>query len=161
MEKKRSAWSIRPAAKGDLARLGQLAGELVRMHHRTDPRRFFLVDGVEEGYASWFSRELGRKGSVVLVAEEDGVVIGYGYATIEGRDWSALLDDHGAVHDVFVDESARRSGAGEAIVRALCEALEKRGADRIVLSTMVSNEPAQRLFERCGFRKTMIEMTRG
>ncbi|NUO53641.1 MAG: GNAT family N-acetyltransferase [Polyangiaceae bacterium] len=161
MEKKPSAWSIRPAAKGDLVRLGQLAGQLVRMHHATDPRRFFLVDSVEEGYASWFSRELGRKGSIVLVAEQDGVVIGYGYATIEGQDWSLLLEDHGAVHDIFIDASARGSGVGEGIVRAICAELEKRGAERIVLNTMVGNESAQRLFERCGFRKTMIEMTRG
>lgn len=153
--------SIRPAAKGDLERLGHLAGELVRMHHRADPRRFLLVDGVEEGYARWFARELGRKGAVVLVAEQDGTVIGYGYATLEGRNWSALLDDHGAIHDVFVDETARRTGAGAAMVRALCGALEKMGAERIVLSTMVDNEAAQRVFAACGFRKTMFEMTRG
>jgi ribosomal protein S18 acetylase RimI-like enzyme len=153
--------AIRPAAKGDLPALGRLAGELVKMHHETDPRRFLLVDNVEEGYARWFSRELGRKGAIVLVAEQDGAVIGYGYATMEGRDWSALLDDHGAVHDVFVDAKARRSGTGAAIVRALSAELEKMGAERIVLSTMVSNEAAQRVFEACGFRKTMIEMTRG
>jgi ribosomal protein S18 acetylase RimI-like enzyme len=29
----------------------------------------------------------------------------------------------------------------------------------MVLSTAVQNEPAQRLFERHGFRRTMLEMT--
>jgi RimJ/RimL family protein N-acetyltransferase len=29
-----------------------------------------------------------------------------------------------------------------------------------VLSTAERNEPAQRLFEKAGFRRTMIEMTR-
>jgi ribosomal protein S18 acetylase RimI-like enzyme len=31
----------------------------------------------------------------------------------------------------------------------------------VVLSTMVSNVGAQRLFEACGFRPTMLELTRG
>jgi RimJ/RimL family protein N-acetyltransferase len=33
-------------------------------------------------------------------------------------------------------------------------------APRIVLSTMVANHAAQRLFARYGFRPTMLEMTR-
>lgn len=151
---------VRRAEPRDLPRLGHLAGELVRLHHATDPRRFLLVDGVEEGYARWFARELQREGAVILAAERDGTIVGYGYATIEGRDWNALLDDHGAIHDVMVAADARRSGAGRAIVRALCAALEAKGAERIVLHTMVQNEPAQRLFAACGFRATMLEMTR-
>lgn len=151
---------MRRAVPADLERLGELAGELVRLHHRTDPRRFLLVDEVEEGYARWFAREIGRSGAVVLAAEQDGSVIGYGYATLEGRDWAALLDDHGAIHDVMVDAGARRSGAGRALIVALCAELEALGAERIVLSTMVQNEAAQALFKACGFRPTMIEMTR-
>ena len=118
------------------------------------------MDQVEEGYARWFAREIGRTGAVVLVAEQDGSVIGYAYATMEGRDWAALLDDHGAIHDVMVDARARRSGAGRALIVALCAELEGLGAERIVLSTMVQNEAAQALFKACGFRPTMIEMTR-
>ncbi len=151
---------IRRAQQADLERLGQLAGELVRFHHRTDPSRFLLVDEVESGYARWFAREIGRAGAVILVAEQDGAIVGYGYATIEGRDWNALLDDHGAIHDVMVDERARRSGVGRALMTALSTELEALGATRIVLSTMVQNEAAQRLFAACGFRPTMLEMTR-
>ena len=39
-------------------------------------------------------------------------------------------------------------------------ALEARVAPRAVLSTAERNEKAQRLFDRAGFRRTMIEMTR-
>jgi ribosomal protein S18 acetylase RimI-like enzyme len=38
--------------------------------------------------------------------------------------------------------------------------LAKRGAPRAVLSTAEKNAGAHRLFEREGFRRTMIEMTR-
>lgn len=143
-----------------MPRLGELAGGLVRFHHAADPRRFLLVEGLEDGYGCWLGSELAREGAIVLAAELDGRVIGYGYATLEGRDWGSLLDDHGEIHDVIVDERARRSGAGRALLRALCEELDALGAPRIVLHTMTSNESAQRLFESEGFGRTMLEMTR-
>ena len=152
---------MRRAQEGDLVTVARLAGELVRMHHETDPSRFLLVDRVEEGYARWLSREMARAEAVVLVAARGGEVVGYAYGTLEGRDWNMLLDAHGAVQDVFVAAEARRGGVGRALVDALVRALEALGAPRIVLSTMVGNEVAQRVFRACGFRPTMIEMTRG
>ena len=151
---------VRRARAQDLPRLGELAGALVRFHHAADPRRFLLVDGVEAGYARWLGSELQRAEAVVLAAELGGRVVGYGYATLEGRDWGSLLDAHGEIHDVMVAEDARRAGAGRALLRALCAELEALGAPRIVLYTMTSNAAAQRLFESEGFRRTMLELTR-
>ncbi len=130
------------------------------MHHEVDPSRFLLVDRVEEGYGWWLARELGRAEAVVLVATAGPDIVGYVYATLEGRDWNLLLDEHGAVHDVFVAEVARRAGVGKKLLDAIVLELEGRGAPRIVLSTMVGNEAAQRLFAKHGFRPTMLEMTR-
>jgi ribosomal protein S18 acetylase RimI-like enzyme len=166
---------IRSAEEGDLRLVAELAGELVRMHNRTDPARFFLPENVEKGYAWWFSKELARPGAVILVATVPALavpapalavpagerVVGYAYGTIEERDWNMLLDAHGALHDVLVAEEHRRSGAGKLLVDAMVERLESLGAKRVVLSTMVGNAAAQKLFARCGFRATMLEMTRG
>jgi len=151
---------IRAATPADLPRVAELAGELVRMHHAVDPARFLLPERVEEGYSWWLERELARAGAAVVVATVGEQIIGYAYGTREGRDWNALLDEHGAIHDVFVTASARRSGAGRKLVHAIIDELTRRGAPRIVLSTMIANEPAQRLFAACGFRPTMLEMTR-
>ena len=140
--------------------VGRLAAELVRMHHAADPARFLLVPNVEEGYARWLSRESARDGAVVLVAEREGRIVGYSYGTVEGRDWNLLLDSHGAIHDIFVADDARRGGVGGRLLQAMTRALEGAGAPRIVLSTMVANEAAQRLFRAAGFRATMLEMTR-
>jgi len=151
---------IRPATRGDMPRVAELAGGLVRMHHAVDPARFLLPERVEEGYAWWLERELGRAEAAVIVATMADQIIGYAYGTREGRDWNALLDEHGAIHDVFVAEQARRSGTGRKLVEGMIVELQRRGAPRIVLSTMIGNEPAQRLFAACGFRATMLEMTR-
>jgi ribosomal protein S18 acetylase RimI-like enzyme len=93
------------------------------------------------------------------VVEERGRVVGYAYASIEGRDWNLLLDKHGAIHDILIASKARRSGIGKVLMTAMVDALVEKGAKRIILSTMVQNTPAQRLFAAVGFRPTMIEMT--
>ena len=151
---------IRRAVEGDLQRMAELAGELVRLHHAADRSRFMLVDHVEEGYAWWLGRELRRSEAVLLVAHRGALIVGYAYGTLEERDWNLLLDAHGAVHDIFVEGDARGAGIGTKLVDAIVGELERLGAPRIVLSTMVGNAAAKRLFARCGFRPTMLEMTR-
>jgi ribosomal protein S18 acetylase RimI-like enzyme len=152
---------VRRATSEDLPQVAALAGELVRMHRAQDPRRFMLVDDVEGGYRWWFSRELAREEAVLLVAARGAEIAGYAYGTREGRDWNMLLDEHGAIHDIFVAAPARRGGTGAALLNAMIRELEAMGCPRIVLSTMVTNEPAQALFRAHGFRPTMLEMTRG
>ena len=153
--------AIRRANPEDVERLGQLAGQLVRAHHAADPGRFMLVPDVDAGYGRWLGREAKRREAVVLVAVVAGVVVGYAYGALGGRDWNELLDEHGALHDILVDESHRRAGIGGRLLDAMLAELDALGAPRIVLKTMTGNEAAQRLFESRGFRRTMIEMTRG
>ncbi len=154
-----SSVRVREATREDVPAIARLAADLVRLHHQFDPRRFFLEEPVEDGYAWWIGRELDRDGAVVLVAEIDGAVVGYTYSSLEKRDWVRLLDAHGAVHDVFVDAAHRRHGVARALMQATVAALAARGAERIVLSTATPNESARALFAELGFRPTMIEMT--
>jgi ribosomal protein S18 acetylase RimI-like enzyme len=151
---------IRPAHAADLPVLGQLAGALVRYHHALDPRRYLLAEGVEAGYARWFRRELDNPDAVVLSATDADQIVGYAYGRLEERDWNALLDRHGALHDIFVDPSARRRGIARQLLGAMLRALENKGAPRVLLHTAVQNTQAQALFAAFGFRTTMLEMTR-
>jgi ribosomal protein S18 acetylase RimI-like enzyme len=96
----------------------------------------------------------------VLVAEERGEVLGYTYAGIEGFDYMALRGPAGVLYDIVVDPAHRSHGVGRLLLDATLAALTAKGAPRVVLSTAERNAPAQRLFERAGFRRTMIEMTR-
>jgi ribosomal protein S18 acetylase RimI-like enzyme len=97
---------------------------------------------------------------VILVAERNGAVIGYAYASIEGPDYMALRGPAGVLHDLVVDPAHRGHGVGRMLLDAAAAALAARGAPRVILSTAARNVAAQRLFERAGFRPTMIEMTR-
>jgi GNAT superfamily N-acetyltransferase len=82
------------------------------------------------------------------------------YAGIEPRNWKELREKAGFVHDILVDDAARGSGAGEAMLTAAFDWMRERGAPRVVLWTAAGNVRARRLFERLGFRATMTEMTK-
>jgi len=152
---------IRPAVPADLPALGRLGALLVRTHHDFDPVRFIAATPrTEHGYASFLGRQLAEPAVVVLVAERKGEVLGYTYAGVEGPDYMALRGPAGALYDIVVDPARRGHGVGRMLLDATLAALKERGAARVVLSTAERNEPAQRLFARAGFRRTMIEMTR-
>jgi len=155
-----TAVHIRSATVADLDEVGNMAGDLVRLHHALDPKRFLMIEGVERGYARFFKSQLEDPDTILVVAEIGGRKIGYAYARLEPRDWNSLLDACGALHDIFVVESERRHGVAARLLEDVVLRLRARGAPRLVLSTAASNESAQRFFERHGFRRTMIEMTR-
>lgn len=158
--------TIRPATREDMPAVAALAARLVRFHHALDPRRFLCVEPIEPGYERWLGHELASPEVVLVVAEAPAVagaspaVVGYAYGRLEPRDWNALLDAHGALHDVYVAEEARARGLGEALVLAVADRLRALGAPRVVLHTATQNLAAQRLFHKLGFRGTMVEMTR-
>ena len=152
---------IRPATRADLTAIGRLGALLVRLHHDFDPQRFIpATPRTEQGYGSFLGMQLEVPDVIVLVAEGDGEVLGYSYAGLEGFDYMALRAPAGALYDIVVDPAHRGHGVGRMLLDATLAALADRGAPRVVLSTAERNEPAQRLFTRAGFRRTMIEMTR-
>jgi GNAT superfamily N-acetyltransferase len=153
--------TIRRAEERDLGAVGRLGARLLRDHHEFDRLRFIAPRGnTEEGYAWFLGTQLRRDDAAVFVAERDGRVVGYVYAGIEPQSWKELREEAGFIHDVYVDEAARRGGVATALLEAASEWLTIRGMPRIVLWTAAPNDAARRLFERLGFRHTMTEMTR-
>jgi len=153
--------TIRPATSADMPAVGRLGALLVREHHDFDPQRFIAaMPGTEKGYGSYLGTQLEEPNVVILVAERDGKVIGYTYSGVEGTDYMALRGPAGEMYDIVVDPDYRQQGVGRLLVDATLEALKSKGVPRVVLSTAEKNAAAQRLFDRAGFRRTMIEMTR-
>lgn len=151
--------AINPVTRPDLPKVAALAGQLVRQHYTFDARRFLLIENPEAGYEWWFGKELANEQAILLCARLDRKIVGYAYARLEPKDWNALLDAHGALHDILVDEAARGQGIGRLLLERVQRELRERGVARLVLHTAVQNHAAQRLFTGAGFRPTMIEMT--
>ena len=144
-----------------MAAVGRLGALLVRTHHDFDPQRFMAATaGTERAYGSFLGTQLHDPNVVILVAERGGEILGYTYSGVEGNDYMALRGPAGVLYDIVVDPAHRRNGVGGMLLDATLAALKARGAPRAVLSTAEKNGAAQRLFDRAGFRRTMIEMTR-
>jgi N-acetylglutamate synthase-like GNAT family acetyltransferase len=78
------------------------------------------------------------------VAFRDGVPVGLGNLGIRGEDaW---------IGGVGVVAAARRSGVGEALMRALHEQARERGIRRVWLEVIVDNAGAFALYEKLGYR---------
>jgi GNAT superfamily N-acetyltransferase len=154
-------FTIRPAQETDLPVIGRLGASLVEAHYRFDPQRFIEpMPGTTEGYAHFLGSQLKNNQAVILVAERDGEIAGYVYAGVEPHDWKELRARAGFIHDLVVVEHHRYGGIGSALLEAAAAWLRDKGVPRLVLWTAARNDGARRLFERLGFRPTMIEMTR-
>jgi len=156
-----ATFTVRRATDNDASALGRLGALLLRAHHGFDEQRFMAPGrNPEAGYGAFLRSQLRDDDVAVFVAEREGEVIGYVYAGLEPQSWKELRDACGFIHDVAVAEPGRRGGVATALIDAAIEWLRTRGAPRVVLWSAERNESAQRLFERLGFRRTMVEMTR-
>src|SRR6476659_10396404 len=148
--------SVRHATTEGLPAIGKLGALLVRLHHDFDPQRFIAASPkTEDGYAWFLGTQLREPNVIILVAEVDGRVIGYTYASMEGWDYMALRGPAGVLSDIVVDPEYRGQGVARMLLDATLAELRNRGAPRVVLSTAEGNDRAQHVFEQAGFRRTM------
>lgn len=140
--------------------LGQLGIALMRAHYAFDSRRFLEPNQADAaGYARFLESQVDDDATVVLVAERRQRIVGYVFAAVEPLSWKDLRDECGVIHDLLVADDARGQGTGEGLLDAAIRWLEERRMPRVVLGAAAQNENARRLFERRGFRATMIELT--
>jgi ribosomal protein S18 acetylase RimI-like enzyme len=157
-----AAVTIRAAEAVHLPAIGRLGALLVRTHYEFDPERFIAATpGTAHAYESFLGSGLNDPNIIVLVALRGSDVFGYTYAGVESYDYMSLRGPAGVLYDIVVDAAHRREGIGRMLLETTLATLKTRGVPRFVLSTAEKNEAAQRLFTRAGFRRTMVEMTRG
>ena len=119
-----------------------------------------LFDGYRQFYGqpsdlaaarAFLAERLRRDESVIFVAIADDVTLGFtqlypSFSSVSVRRLWIL-------NDLFVDTGARRAGVGRALLaRARAWAVET-DAKGLTLSTEVSNESAQHLYESCGWTR--------
>jgi len=81
---------------------------------------------------------------IFIVAERDGVAIGYAAASMRGME--------GHVLSIAVNPKERRRGVGRGLMGRVAEELKARGASRIVLESKKGN-PAIDFYLTLGFRQ--------
>jgi GNAT superfamily N-acetyltransferase len=147
--------AIRPAVPGDALELGRMSREFVdelgampvasAAPEIPEPDDIVLTPEI-------FTRDIFAAVPLahVLVAEQDGAVVGYlmyhfGY-------WPADAAPSLHVVDLFVRPAARKHGAGRALMGEALSVLRKRGGHRLLWTVWDQNHPAIGFYERLGAR---------
>lgn len=126
----RSARSLAPGERAELFNAAY-EGYLVPFH--VDERALAFMDDA-------FDLDL----EASRIAFRDGEPVGLGNLGLRGED--------GWIGGVGVVATARRSGVGEALMRALNEQARERGVRRVWLEVIVENTGAFALYEKLGYR---------
>ncbi len=150
--------TVRRATPADLTVLARFGFALGQLHVGFDGERFAVPPGGEGAYAAFFQEELQRPEVVLLIAEAGPQAVGYAFVRLEPMSLVELRRAGAWLHDIYVDPQARSGGIGRRLLEAAKEAALALGSSSLMLSAASQNAAAQKLFERAGWRPTMVEM---
>jgi len=136
------AYTVRQATIGDLEQLIQLFDNYRQFYGRAsnlDAAREFLL-------ARFANNE-----STVFIAHEGERAIGFTqlYPSFSSISLARIF----ILNDLFVHEQARRKGVASALMSAAVQFATAMGADRLSLSTAITNDAAQALYHSAGWKR--------
>jgi len=112
--------------------------------------RFYQVPRDEADIAAFLEQRLQRGDSQLFIArDEQGAA--QGFVQLYPFQSSLALEPAWLLSDLYVDENARRSGIGEALMNAARAFAEAAGACGLQLETAKTNLAGQSLYERLGY----------
>jgi len=149
---------IRRADVKDLPILAKFGLALAQLHATFDERRFVVPEDGEVSFMRFFEAELAREDAVLLVAEIAATPVGYAFVRIEAASLEDLRGIGAWLHDIYVAPDVRARGVGRRLVEAAFDAARSLGSKSLMLGVSPRNASGRALFDRMGFRATMVEM---
>jgi ribosomal protein S18 acetylase RimI-like enzyme len=131
--------TIRAATKADRELLRELRDEFQR-----ELAKPAFLDEPWEAVADDVDETI-REGVAVL-AEENGVTLGYALASVVPE-----TPIRGHLYDLFVREDARNRGVGRSLIAEVAARLRERGVSHLSLDVAIGNDDARRLYDQLGF----------
>lgn len=96
-----------------------------------------------------------RVGSIMLIAEHEGVVVGFAAGRMQVDDDALQVmawREHGYISDLFVVAEHRGRGVAQRLLGAMAERLRNEGARRLRIGSLSANAAALAAYRRFGFR---------
>lgn len=155
-----SVVAVRAATVSDIEWLAIWGSRLGRMHQGFDAHRFVVPEPAEDAHRPYYAEHLADERARVLVATVDGVPAGYAFVRWEPGSLLELRADGAWLHEIYIEEEARKGTVSRALMDAADAAARALGSDHLLLSVSPSNIRAQRFFSALGYRQTLLEMRR-
>ena len=136
---------------------------MMRQHRlrrrQRDPELDALHPDAEQRFRRWIGEMAQDPRATLIVAEEDGRIIGFLYATIEQREPPIFLhEEYALVREWWVEPPLRRHGTGKALIDHAVAELAAIDITQIRVRTAAADDELRSLLQHCGFRTGACEM---
>lgn len=112
-------------------------------------RVFYRQDSDKAAARDFLAQRLSHQESVILIAEQNGQAVGF--TQLYPSFSSVRMKPVWILNDLYVDDAARGSGCGKALLHAAERMAAERGAAGLMLETEASNRVAQQLYHGQGW----------
>ena len=147
---------VRQATPDDVPALVALFQELDRM--QSDWRVFTPRPGFYDEVGDKYRESIEKENAVVLVAEDDGEVVGMAYGEV--RVPSRFSDERALeLSGVVVRSGFRGRGVGRELVHEAARFAQERDVEWIELKTFAPNQGAMEFWETLGFTPRVVQLT--
>ena len=107
---------------------------------------------------SFIAERISKQDSVIFVASNEAKNL-IGFCQLYPSFCSVAAAKIGVLYDLFITETARKTGAGRALMLAAHEYAANNGMTRLDLSTAKNNHTAQALYESLGWQRDTVFYT--
>jgi ribosomal protein S18 acetylase RimI-like enzyme len=147
---------IRKAKLKDVEQVAVYGVGLLKQHCGLDSY-FAPAKDVKEVYRKFFKRCVFSKNRHLLVAEENGKIVGYALGELGSRPPVFKIRKIGFINDVFVAEEFRHHGIATQFLCELKRWFRSKNLEHIEISVHVENPLAKKVWEKYGFEEYMIK----
>ncbi len=152
--------TIRPATPDDVPAVLPMVEKVSALHEEWDAAKYPFRANIPRMYDEWLRRLAVDRRGVFLVAEaaSPAKVVGFIYGSVEREIPIYRVKEYGFLHDLWVEPEYRNEGLARQMVMLAVEKFKEMGVKQVRCDTAMKNEAARKLFERCGFRASVVEM---
>ena len=149
---------IRFAVPEDVPGILDLLRQVGRVHHKGRPD-IFRADAQKYGPSQVLAM-LDKSETPILVAVEEGSVLGYCFCQMKTYYRDSVICDHTTcyIDDLCVHENCRGRHIGSALYEATCRYAKSRGCASITLNVWSCNPSAMAFYEKLGLKPQKVGM---
>lgn len=144
---------IRKAETKDLADIFRLNLDLFKKEHKEYDDKLNLnwtYGKVGKGY---FKKRIFEKDGFVVVAENDGKIVGYLCGGIKTRPFDyRKIKKYASLENTVVDKKFRNHGIGKKMAGEFLKWCQEKKADCVSVDVKAKNEKAKRFYRKLGFK---------
>ena len=114
-------------------------------------RIFYEQESDIKAAENFLTERLKQNESIIFVARDDDAFVGFTqlYPSFTSVGMKAIW----VLNDLYVEAEYRKKGIGAALINAAMDYCKLTKRKRVILSTDITNTPAQKLYEHLGFER--------